>query len=132
MVMNTEDKLCSDIENELGPQGCSEYEVRQVKEKYRTLRFLLSAARGQRPLSGSDIRGPRRPSPSALASAVEGLRPCETWAAGSSRCASNTSVTTTTMATAQRRHNGSGRARCGTAELLMALTASRALHERAQ
>jgi len=39
MVMNTDDKRYSDIENELGPQGCSEYEVRQVKDKYGTLRF---------------------------------------------------------------------------------------------
>ena len=33
------DRLCSDMEATLGPQGCAAYEVRQVKEKFGALRF---------------------------------------------------------------------------------------------
>ena len=33
------DKLCSDIETELGLLGCGQFEVRQVKEKFGTLSF---------------------------------------------------------------------------------------------
>jgi hypothetical protein len=33
------DKLCSDIESALGPKTCAEFEVRQIKEKFGTLRF---------------------------------------------------------------------------------------------
>lgn len=34
-------KRCSDFETELGPQGCTAYKVRQVKEKLGTLRFYF-------------------------------------------------------------------------------------------
>ncbi len=33
------DKLCTDIEKALGAEGCADFEVRQVKEKFATLRF---------------------------------------------------------------------------------------------
>lgn len=33
------DKLCSDIEKVLGPQGCEAFRILQIKEKYAELRF---------------------------------------------------------------------------------------------
>jgi hypothetical protein len=36
---NLIDKLCIDIEAELGVDGCSAFEVMQIKEKFGTLRF---------------------------------------------------------------------------------------------
>ncbi len=33
------DRLCSDIEKELGPQGCTTLEIRQIKQKFGTPRF---------------------------------------------------------------------------------------------
>jgi len=33
------DKLCTDIEAALGPEACAAFEVRQIKEKFGTLRF---------------------------------------------------------------------------------------------
>jgi len=38
------DKLCSDIEALLGPEGCERFEVQQVKEKYGALRFYYRFA----------------------------------------------------------------------------------------
>lgn len=35
------DELCTRIENELGPQGCKQVEVRQIKEKFSGLRFHM-------------------------------------------------------------------------------------------
>lgn len=33
------DKLCTDIENVLGPEDCKKFNVEQIKEKFGTLRF---------------------------------------------------------------------------------------------
>ena len=33
------EKLCADIETALGPETCQQFEVRQIKEKFGTLRF---------------------------------------------------------------------------------------------
>ncbi len=35
------DRLCTNIEKELGPEGCASLEIRQIKEKFGTLRFYF-------------------------------------------------------------------------------------------